>query len=66
MLVSRSLDMTVPVDVSTGLFPDAYAAGARVHVNSWGCRVLEGEDSSYCGNYTTQEFDVIICLNKQT
>jgi GTP:adenosylcobinamide-phosphate guanylyltransferase len=46
--------MTVPVDVSSGLFPDAYAAGARVHINSWGCKVLDGEDRSYCGNYTTQ------------
>jgi hypothetical protein len=50
--------MTVPVDVSSGLFPDAYAAGARVHINSWGCRVLDGEDSSYCGNYTTQAFNL--------
>jgi hypothetical protein len=55
--MSRSVDMTVPVDVSTGLFPDAYAAGARVHVNSWGCKVLDGEDNSYCGSYTTQ-----VCL----
>jgi hypothetical protein len=48
------VDVTVPVDISSGLFPDAYAAGARVHVNSWGCRLLEGEDRSYCGYYTTQ------------
>jgi hypothetical protein len=59
----RSVDMTVPVDVSTGLFPDAYAAGARVHINSWGCKVLDGEDSSYCGSYTTQVCVEIVLTN---
>ena len=53
-MATRSVDMTVPVDVATGLFPDAYAAGVRVHVNAWGCQVPTDEDASYCGNYTAQ------------
>lgn len=55
---SRVSEMSVPVDVSSQLFPKPYAAGAKVHLDSWGCTVPIGESPHYCNNYTTHSMEI--------
>ena len=55
---SRVSEMSVPVDVNAQLFPKPYAAGARVHLDSWGCSIPPGESPHYCNNYTTHSMEI--------
>ena len=53
-------DMTIPVDLQKDLFAEPYKAGARIHLNSWGCKILEeqGERPGLCNKYTIRSRDV--------
>ena len=33
---NHTTSLSVPLDLTTGVFADAYADGARIHSNSWG------------------------------
>ena len=54
--------MTVPVDLGNNLFKKPYENGARVHLNSWGCKFTrtgdEDERAGQCNKYTTRARDV--------
>lgn len=55
---ARVGEMSVPIDIHARLFPQPYAAGARVHLNSWGCTIPPGESAHYCNNYTTHSMEI--------
>jgi hypothetical protein len=54
--------MTVPLDLANDLFQKPYANGARVHLNSWGCKVAKTGDKydrpGQCNTYTTKARDI--------
>ena len=49
---NRVNDLRVPTDLPGKLFTPAYDAGARVHLNSWGCEPVSGERPSSCNTYS--------------
>ena len=63
----RVNDLTVPIDLAKNLFLDPYNAGARIHLNSWGCRAPDtatGANSinetrpASCNKYSVMSRDV--------
>ena len=50
--------MTIPLDLGKDLFLASYEAGARIHLNSWGCRINKGDRPGLCNKYTTRSRDV--------
>jgi hypothetical protein len=50
--------VTPPLDLQRDLFAKAHAAGARVHLNAWGCKVPRGEGGDYCNDYTSHAADM--------
>jgi len=59
---NRVNEVSVPNDLANILFADPYNAGARVHLDAWGCKVLEGDRASSCNEYNThaQEIDAFM------
>ena len=55
-------DMTLPVDLARELFMKPYSAGARIHLNSWGCKFIRSGDKDervgQCNKYTARSRDV--------
>lgn len=51
-------DVTVPLDIYSNLLQPAYDAGVRVHLDSWGCKVPQGQNHSYCAVYNAQAMDI--------
>ena len=50
--------LTIPDDLYSGIFADAYEAGARIHSNSWGCGVAPGDLATKCNVYDSMAADV--------
>lgn len=55
---NRVAEMTVPLNTKGLLYQPAHSAGARVHLNSWGCKTPVGEDATYCNRYDANARDV--------
>ena len=50
--------LTIPDDLYSGIFADAYAAGARIHSNSWGCGRAPGDPVTRCNVYDAMAADI--------
>ena len=54
--------MTVPLDLANHLFQKPYDNGARIHLNSWGCKAPRTGDKydrpGQCNQYTTKARDI--------
>ena len=50
--------VTPPLDLQRDLFAKAHNAGARVHLNAWGCKVPAGEAAEYCNYYGSDAADM--------
>ena len=46
------------MDLQRDLFAKAHNAGARVHLNAWGCKVPAGEAAEYCNYYGSDAADM--------
>jgi hypothetical protein len=53
-----SARLTLPDDLYSGIFADAYNAGARIHSNSWGCGRAPGDSPAKCNVYDSMAADV--------
>jgi len=51
-------DVTVPLDIYSNLLQPAWDAGVRVHLDSWGCKVPQGQNHSYCAVYNAPAMDI--------
>ena len=50
--------LTIPDDLYSGIFSDAYAAGARIHSNSWGCGKTPDDLPTKCNVYDSMAADI--------
>jgi hypothetical protein len=50
--------LTIPDDLYSGIFADAYAAGARIHSNSWGCGRAPEDSVTKCNVYDSMAADI--------
>lgn len=50
--------LTIPDDLYSGIFADAYAAGARIHSNSWGCGREPDDPVTKCNVYDSLAADI--------
>mmetsp|Transcript_59456 Transcript_59456/g.140576 ORF Transcript_59456/g.140576 Transcript_59456/m.140576 type:complete len:1566 (-) Transcript_59456:75-4772(-) len=55
---NRVNDIRIPEDLKGLLFDAPYAAGVRVHLNSWGCEFVDGSRPSSCNTYSIKSRDV--------
>ena len=58
LVCTRVAEMTVPLDTKRLLYQPAYDAGARVQLNSWGCKRQSEESVTTCNRYDTNAQDL--------